>query len=255
MRQLAITIAIVLLGSAMETRAFYVVPPLRPAFLVSSRTSSTTMIVVHATESASSTTTNSFIQTELRGAAMRLHTREQSPKEGQVEVPTPATPYVPTHADYLAFLVDSQHVYQAMEDMVNAREELVAFRNTGLERTLALEQDICFLMAEFGLERPSVGPPGRTYADALRQMQSIPEFMCHYYNHYFAHTAGGRMIGKQMSALLLGGRTLEFYKVSKICREKLTVGCELLLLVARGVVSYLWYCTVVRSTNVSSDPS
>jgi heme oxygenase len=37
--------------------------------------------------------------------------------------------------------------------------------------------------------------------------------MCHYYNFYFAHTAGGRMIGKQMSALLLDKKTLDFYKV------------------------------------------
>ena len=42
---------------------------------------------------------------------------------------------------------------------------------------------------------------------------AVPEFMCHYYNYYFAHTAGGRMIGKQMSALLLNKKTLEFYKV------------------------------------------
>ena len=53
----------------------------------------------------------------------------------------------------------------------------------------------------------------------------IPEFMCHYYNYYFAHLAGGRMIGKQMSKLLLDGETLEFYKVSpsgvktKLCLE------------------------------------
>ena len=37
-------------------------------------------------------------------------------------------------------------------------------------------------------------------------------FVCHFYNFYFAHTAGGRMIGKMMSDKLLGGRTLEFYQ-------------------------------------------
>ena len=36
--------------------------------------------------------------------------------------------------------------------------------------------------------------------------------MCHYYNHYFAHTAGGRMIGKKMADKLLDGTTLKFYQ-------------------------------------------
>ena len=143
---------------------------------------------------------------------MRLHTREQSPKEGRVEITQPKEPYVPTHADYLAFLVDSQHVYKAMEDIVNDREELAAFRNTGLERVAALEKDIEFMTTEYGLERPAVGTPGKNYAQALRNIESIPEFICHYYNHHFAHTAGGRMIGKQVSALLLNKKTLEFYK-------------------------------------------
>jgi hypothetical protein len=157
----------------------------------------------------------SFIQSELRNAAMRLHTKEQAPKEGQVEVTTPSAPYVPTRVDYLRFLVDSQHVYKALEEIVDHDSELKAFRNTGLERVAALEQDIRFMVREYALERPPVGTPGREYAQLLYQVSktSIPAFICHYYNFYFAHTAGGRMIGKQMSALLLNKKTLEFYKV------------------------------------------
>lgn len=30
-------------------------------------------------------------------------------------------------------------------------------------------------------------------------MNNPPAFICHYYNHYFAHTAGGRMIGAKVS--------------------------------------------------------
>ena len=145
---------------------------------------------------------------------MRLHTRSQAPKEGQAaETQTPREPYVTTHQDYLQFLVDSKHVYEAMEEIVNDRAELEAFRNTGLERTQALETDIVFMTKEYDLERPSVGLPGLEYAKLVKGIQSIPEFMCHYYNFYFAHTAGGRMIGKQMSSLLLNKKTLEFYKV------------------------------------------
>ena len=154
-----------------------------------------------------------FIAVELRGAAMKLHTTRQAPKEGGVLEKEQKEQYIPTRKDYLAFLVDSQHVYQALEDIVNGSDKLEQFRNTGLERTAALENDVEFMVAEYGLKRPEVGVFGKIYAEHLRAINSIPEFMCHYYNFYFAHTAGGRMIGKQMSALLLDRKTLEFYKV------------------------------------------
>lgn len=153
---------------------------------------------------------------------MKLHTRSQAPKEGQAaEEKTKREPYTPSRADYLAFLVDSQHVYTAFEDVVQSMPELQVFCDTGLERTKPLESDIAFMMNEYGLERPPIGQPGLEYANVIRAFakegeedgeKRIPEFMCHFYNFYFAHTAGGRMIGKQMSALLLDNKTLEFYK-------------------------------------------
>lgn len=36
--------------------------------------------------------------------------------------------------------------------------------------------------------------------------------MCHFYNVYFAHSAGGRMIGKKVSSMCLDNAELEFYK-------------------------------------------
>lgn len=145
------------------------------------------------------TTAASFIDTELRGAAMKLHTREQAPNEGQAPSAAKTEPYVTTHEDYLRFLVDSQHVYKAFEDIVNERDELAAFRETGLERVTPLETDIEFMTKEFNLERPPVGKFGQEYAEHLRGIESTPEFVCHFYNFYFAHTAGGRMIGKVVS--------------------------------------------------------
>jgi len=159
---------------------------------------------------------------ELRDVAMKLHTREQAPREGQAPAPhKPAEPYVPTRDDYLAFLVDSQHVYYALDEVVQSNLELAGrFSNTGLERTQELEKDIQFMVEKYGLVRPEVGSVGRRYAEELRGMvvtkegvtEGIPEFICHYYNFVFAHLAGGRMIGKQMSKLLLDGETLEFYQ-------------------------------------------
>ncbi len=40
-----------------------------------------------------------------------------------------------------------------------------------------------------------------------------PVFMCHFYNIYFAHTAGGRMIGTKIASMLLDSWELNFYKV------------------------------------------
>lgn len=161
------------------------------------------------------TVTGGFIETELRGQAMKLHTRSQSPKEGQATEEKQAERYTPTYEDYLKFLADSQNIFQAFEDVVNELDELAVFRDTGLERVVGLEKDIEFMVSEYNVERPAVGNPGLSYAEEIRAFgkeKKTPEFMCHFYNYYFAHTAGGRMIGKQMSALLLDKKTLEFYK-------------------------------------------
>lgn len=188
-----------------------------------SRSSQSYNIHYHApmTKEAEAEATTSFIATELRGAAMKLHTKMQAPKEGQAkEAPKPREPYTPTHLDYLKFLVDSQYVYQTFENVLqndDLQPELTPFLNTGLERAHRLEEDIAFISSEYDVERPEVGDKGKTYGDlmasiAAKGKDGIPEFMCHYYNYYFAHTAGGRMIGKQMAALLLEKKTLEFYK-------------------------------------------
>jgi len=159
---------------------------------------------------------SSFIETDLRNAAMRLHTKEQAPREGKAVTVT-TEPYVPTIQDYLQFLVDSKHVYEALEVAVNSRSELALLRCTGLERSVPLEQDILFITQEYGISRPSVGDMGKQYSSKIQLIvadgSNIPEFICHYYNFYFAHLAGGRMIGKKMSSLLLNNKTLEFYKV------------------------------------------
>ncbi len=192
------------------------------AFSISSRPS---LVVVNVPSKLSlsmaasieSKTAGGFIETELRGKAMKLHTRSQAPKEGQA-AEKKMEPYTPTREDYLKFLVDSQHVYKAFEQTVNECDELSVFRNTGLERVEPLEKDINFMVQDYGLSRPAVGKAGLDYGEEILRLgkeRLIPEFLCHYYNFYFAHTAGGRMIGKQMSALLLEKKTLEFYKVCR----------------------------------------
>lgn len=40
----------------------------------------------------------------------------------------------------------------------------------------------------------------------------MPAFLCHFYNTYFAHSAGGKMIGTKLSAVLLDRHKLHFYQ-------------------------------------------
>lgn len=76
------------------------------------------------------------------------------------------------------------------------------FQHTGLERSAALAADLQFMQQQFSLPPPVVQDdgPGATYAAVLRRLaaEDPQSFICHYYNFYFAHTAGGRMIGKKV---------------------------------------------------------
>lgn len=156
----------------------------------------------------------SFVQTEMRAAAMKLHTRQQAPKEGQQEDQTPVSKWEPGREEYLQFLVDSRNVYRCFEEIVEQTDVYASFRDSGLERVAALDKDIAWFESE-GLKEPPLGKFGEEYAADLKALAAAEEWeklTCHFYNFYFAHTAGGRMIGKMMSDKLLDGRTLEFYQ-------------------------------------------
>lgn len=73
------------------------------------------------------------------------------------------------------------------------------FRNTGLERSEKLAKDLEWFK-EQGYDIPEPSSPGVTYARYLKELsETDPQaFICHFYNVYFAHSAGGRMIGKKV---------------------------------------------------------
>jgi len=124
----------------------------------------------------------------------------------------------PTLPGYLSFLVESKAVYDVLEAAVKdaAHPEYAAFSGTGLERSAGLADDIAWMSEKYGLEAPAPQPdgPGATYGKKLTELaKSDPQaFICHYYNFYFAHTAGGRMIGNKISEMLLDGQSLKFYQ-------------------------------------------
>lgn len=152
---------------------------------------------------------------------MKLHTKQQAPKEGQAEAKkveqSPVQQWQPGREDYLQFLVDSREVYSTIEELVSSTPALQSLGNSGLERGEALERDIAWFASE-GLAAPECKEQGASYAKFLKKMVEdgeIEAFVCHFYNFYFAHTAGGRMIGKRMGAMLLDGKTLDFYAWQK----------------------------------------
>lgn len=156
----------------------------------------------------------SFVRDELRPYAMELHSKDQA-KEGKQTAQTPFTKWTPTRQNYLQFLVDSLQVYKTFESSISHHPKLVPLRNTGLERSHALEDDIEWMLQfDTSLTRPTCGQAGLNYADYIKNLigKSLPRFICHYYNFYFAHTAGGRMIGLKMSELLLDRHTLKFFQ-------------------------------------------
>ncbi|KNA06886.1 hypothetical protein SOVF_176930 [Spinacia oleracea] len=156
---------------------------------------------------------------EMRRVAMKLHTKEQAPKEGEkvAKGPEERSPakWDPTVEGYLQFLVDSKLVYDTMERIVDEAtvSYYAEFRNTGLERSQSLAKDLEWFK-EQGYSIPEPSEPGVTYANCLEELaQKDPQaFICHFYNVYFAHSAGGRMIGRKVSEKILNKKELEFYK-------------------------------------------
>ncbi|XP_016579594.1 heme oxygenase 1, chloroplastic isoform X2 [Capsicum annuum] len=73
------------------------------------------------------------------------------------------------------------------------------FRNTGLERSEVLAKDLEWFRQQ-GHAIPEPSTPDVSYARYLEELsEKDPRaFICHFYNTYFAHSSGGRMIGRKI---------------------------------------------------------
>ncbi|XP_047270993.1 heme oxygenase 1, chloroplastic isoform X3 [Capsicum annuum] len=87
------------------------------------------------------------------------------------------------------------------------------FRNTGLERSEVLAKDLEWFRQQ-GHAIPEPSTPDVSYARYLEELsEKDPRaFICHFYNTYFAHSSGGRMIGRKVAEKILNKKELEFYK-------------------------------------------
>lgn len=173
-----------------------------------------------------------FVQGCLRPFAMRLHTREQAPKEGKA-APAKDAPSARSAAKavsaagYVKFLVDSQAVYVAFEEALDASDALRSMAPPPqLSRVAALDASIERLSALCldGAAPPPVGARGAAYVQLLEGLaaSSPPRFACHLYNFWFAHWAGGAAIGARVGKELFpeGEPPLPFYAVDEQRRPR-----------------------------------
>jgi len=157
---------------------------------------------------------------EMRNKAMSLHTFSQAPKEGKARdtsANTVVDQWQTTKEDFLQFLTDSLVVYEAFEVALQ-KPELQLLRNSGLERVVGLKTDIAFVKTKYGVAATSPSPAAIEYAKYL-QMIETPVFVCHFYNYYFAHTAGGRMIGSTVMNTVFDGHLFQFYQWDRDVKE------------------------------------
>ena len=148
----------------------------------------------------------------------------QAPKQGKQVDKTANTvveQWQTTKEDVLQFLTDSHVVYEAYEKILQSKDELAPLRNSGMERVDGLKKDIAFIGSTYGLKAPAPSVAATEYAGFLNTIETSV-FVCHFYNYYFAHTAGGRMIGQSVMDSVFGGHLFEFYKWDRDVKEILT---------------------------------
>ena len=173
-----------------------------------------------AAEAPAETAASASIVAAMRTAAMALHSRpppkaaaaapaagEKKPKGAPM---MQVGAWSPPREAFVQYLVDSLHVYAEFERLILTRPLLAgALHGVGLSRHAQLEADLAALGVGGAADASATA---RGYALAVRdavERGGAPAFACHYYNFYFAHTAGGKMIGRRMQDLF--GLELGFY--------------------------------------------
>lgn len=177
---------------------------------------------------------------EMRFVAMKLRNDNKTKKncsdgeeeeEEKAETTDGGDTWQPSMEGLVKYLVDSELVFNTLERIVDESNHVAYayFRKTGLERSASLLKDLeWFSQQNIAIPQPST--PGISYAEYLDELaeKCAPSFLCHFYNVYFAHIAGGQLIARQSSEKLLDGKELAFCKwegsvpeMLKDLREKL----------------------------------
>lgn len=150
-------------------------------------------VVMHGPAAAAATderrpgSKKGFVE-EMRFVAMRLHTKDQAPSEGEQEQSAiPIDQWLPSHGEFMQFLVDSLEVYRYFEEVlcVTGNATFSQFMDTGLERVGPLEKDIAYLNS-IGVETPQPTAAAGKYVDYMKKLQGEGKdeaLLCHFYNY------------------------------------------------------------------------
>ncbi|XP_012071692.1 probable inactive heme oxygenase 2, chloroplastic [Jatropha curcas] len=148
---------------------------------------------------------------ESRNSQNNNNELDEKEEEGALDGET----WVASMEGFVKYLVDSKLVFDTIERIVDKSDDVsyTYFRRTGLERSQGIAKDLeWFSQQDIAIPEPSA--PGVSYAKYLNELaeKSAPLFLCHFYNIYFSHIAGGQVIARQVSEKILKGRELEFYR-------------------------------------------
>ncbi|RZC43591.1 hypothetical protein C5167_036536 [Papaver somniferum] len=177
---------------------------------------------------------------ELRSVAMKLHVKEPAKEGGKKKTMAQILmgAEMPSLDGYVKFLVDSKLVYDTLENIISNPTSwpCAQLRNTGLERSGALANDLEWFSQEMGMQIPSPTAFGISYACYLEEisMKNPKAIPCHFYDIYFGHAVGGRILGKKVAEKILENKELEFYKYNGELSEMLQNVREKLNIVAEG---------------------
>jgi len=70
---------------------------------------------------------------------------------------------------------------------------------------------VAFITQQYGIAAPQPSTAATEYASFIKTLPTAT-FITHFYNYYFAHTAGGMRIGQMVMDGQFGGHTFNFYK-------------------------------------------
>ncbi|KAI3949227.1 hypothetical protein MKW92_041042 [Papaver armeniacum] len=190
----------------------------------------------HFSLESNSNKANDFVE-ELRSVAMKLHVKEpKGKKKTMTQILMGAE--MPSLDGYVKFLVDSKLVYDTLEKIISNRtcSPCAELQHTGLERSGALAKDLEWFREEMNMQIPSPTAYGISYACYLEEisMTNPKAIPCHFYDIYFGHAVGGRILGKKVAEKILENKELEFYKYNGELSEMLQNVREKLNIVAEG---------------------
>ena len=109
-----------------------------------------------------------------------------------------------TREDYVALAVQHYFMYEALEESAakfGQDPRFAGFHSDDLERMVALEEDLVFLIGDDWRDRIEPTPATAAYAARIREIAEegwLPGLVAHHYTRYLGDLSGGQMIARRV---------------------------------------------------------